>query len=76
MDKSREEKKERKNQTKFSQYLHVILEITYNMNSKHHSQSSRRHPLKRVRPDNENQGFLTSSNGRINKKFRHQSSDG
>ncbi|CAF3572142.1 unnamed protein product [Rotaria sordida] len=46
------------------------------MTSKHHNQSSRRHPLKRVRLDNENQRFLTSSNGRNNKKFCHQSSEG
>ncbi|CAF1108397.1 unnamed protein product [Rotaria sordida] len=45
------------------------------MTSKHHNQSSRRHPLKRVRLDNENQRFLTSSNGRNNKKFCHQSSE-
>ncbi|CAF2943107.1 unnamed protein product [Rotaria sp. Silwood2] len=45
------------------------------MTSKHHNQSTRRHPLKRVRLDNENQGFLTSSNGRINKKFCHHSSE-
>ncbi|CAF3381007.1 unnamed protein product [Rotaria sp. Silwood1] len=44
------------------------------MTSKHHNQSARRHPLKRVRLDNENQGFLTSSCGRINKKFRTQAS--
>ncbi|CAF3314926.1 unnamed protein product [Rotaria socialis] len=45
------------------------------MTSKHHNQSSRRHPLKRVRLDNENQGFLTSLNGRVNKKFCRQSSE-
>jgi hypothetical protein len=49
------------------------------MTSKHHNQSSRRYPLKRVRPDNENQGSITSSsssNGRTNKKFCRQSSEG
>ncbi|CAF3983726.1 unnamed protein product [Rotaria magnacalcarata] len=45
------------------------------MTSKHHNQSSRRHPLKRVRLDNENQGFLTSLNGRVNKTFCRQSSE-
>jgi hypothetical protein len=42
------------------------------MTSKH----PRRHPLKRVRPDNENQGSISSSNGRSNKKFCRQSSEG
>jgi hypothetical protein len=46
------------------------------MTSKHPHQSSRRHPLKRVRPDNENQGSIISSNGRTNKKFRRQPSEG
>ncbi|CAF0765196.1 unnamed protein product [Adineta steineri] len=45
------------------------------MTSKHHNQSSRRHPLKRVRPDNENQGSIISSNGRNNKKFCRQPSE-
>jgi hypothetical protein len=36
----------------------------------------RRYPLKRVRPDNENQGSIISSNGRINKKFCRQPSEG
>ncbi|CAF3991187.1 unnamed protein product [Rotaria magnacalcarata] len=50
--------------------------ITLNMASKHHSQSSRHHPLKRFRLDNENQGFLTSLNERVNKIFCRQSSEG
>jgi hypothetical protein len=45
------------------------------MTSKHYNQSSR-HPLKRVRPDNENQGFIPSTNGRTNKKLRRQPSEG
>jgi hypothetical protein len=36
----------------------------------------RRYPLKRVRPDNENQGTITSSNEQTNKKFCRQPSGG
>jgi len=36
----------------------------------------RRYPLKRVRPDNENQGTITSSNEQTNKKFCLQPSGG
>jgi hypothetical protein len=46
------------------------------MTSKYHNQSSRRHPLKRVRPDNENQGSILSSNGRVNKKICREPSEG
>jgi len=46
------------------------------MTSKHSNQSSRRYPLKRVRPDNENQGSIISSNGRPNKKLCRQPSEG
>jgi hypothetical protein len=46
------------------------------MTSKHPNQSSRRYPLKRVRPDNENQSSIISSNGRPNKKLRRQPSEG
>jgi hypothetical protein len=46
------------------------------MTSKYPNPSSRRYPLKRVRPDNENQGSIISSNGRVNKKFCRQPSEG
>jgi len=46
------------------------------MTSKYSNPSSRRHPLKRVRPDNENQGLMISSNGRTNKKLCRQPSEG
>jgi hypothetical protein len=46
------------------------------MTSKYHNQSSRRHPLKRVRPDNENQGSILSINGRVNKKICREPSEG
>jgi hypothetical protein len=47
-------------------HIHFMFD---NMTSKHPTCLSRRHPLKRVRPDNENQ-----PNGRRNKKFHRQSS--
>jgi hypothetical protein len=52
--------------------VYFLYQIRFNMTSKH----PRRHPLKRVRPDNENQGSISSSNGRSNKKFCRQSSEG
>ncbi|CAF1006570.1 unnamed protein product [Adineta ricciae] len=39
------------------------------------SNTSRRHPLKRVRPDNENQGSFISSNEQTKKKLCRQSSE-
>ena len=40
------------------------------------SNTSRRHPLKRVRPDNENQGSFISSIEQTKKKLCRQSSEG
>lgn len=49
---------------------------TKKMTSKHSNQYSRRYPLKRVRPDNENCGEIISSNSKSNKKLCRQPSQG
>jgi len=46
------------------------------MTSKHQNQMSRRYPLKRVRPDNENQSSALKTNGRFSKKFCREPSEG
>ena len=46
------------------------------MTTKHSNLSSRHYPLKRVRLDNENHGFIPTSHERNRKKFRRQSSEG
>ena len=55
----------------------IIRNIRSKMTSKSSNQlSSRRYPLKRVRPNNENQGSISSTNGRIFKKLCRQPSQG
>lgn len=46
------------------------------MTSKHQNQMSRRYPLKRVRPDNENQSSTLKTTGRFSKKLCREPSEG